>query len=126
MASVFAIEHPLHNLASLLGVLGFPLAAMLISSSLAQTASSPAAKNLRWTAQLTWVGVVLMVGALILMIVTYMQAVGGQTASSAEVTVLPPGVIALVGYANRLVVVLNCLWVVTVARHVLQLGTRRS
>jgi hypothetical membrane protein len=126
MASVFAIEHPLHNLASLLGVLGFPFAAMLISSSLAQTASSSAAKKLHWTAHLTWMGVVLMVGTLILMIITYMEAVGGQTANSAEVTALPAGVIALVGYANRLLVVLNCLWVVTVARHVLELGTRRS
>jgi hypothetical protein len=70
--------------------------------------------------------VVLMVGTLILMIITYREAVGGQTANSAEVTALPAGVIALVGYANRLMVVLNCLWVVTVAKHVLQLGTRRS
>ena len=32
MASVFAIDHPLHDLAGMIGVLGLPVAAMLIST----------------------------------------------------------------------------------------------
>ena len=114
MASVFDINHPLHGLAGMIGIGSLPVAAMLISVSLGRTqAWSVAKKVLLWTANLTWVSVILMVATFILLIVTYTQA-GGEMTS--EVTVLPPGVIALVGWANRLLIVVYCVWVMTVAR----------
>ncbi len=114
MASVFDINHPLHGLAGMIGIGSLPVAAMLISVSLGSTqAWSVAKKVLLWTANLTWVSVILMVATFILLIVTYTQA-GGEMTS--EVTVLPPGVIALVGWANRLLIVVYCVWVMTVAR----------
>ena len=62
MASVFDINHPLHNLAGMIGVLSLPIAAMLISVRLGRTqAWSPAKNVLLWTANLTWVSLVLMV-----------------------------------------------------------------
>lgn len=119
MASVFDINHPLHNLAGMIGVLSLPIAAMLISLRLGRTQSWAAAKKrLLWTANLTWVSLVLMIGALIIMISRHTGARNTMT----------PDVIAVVGWANRLMVVVDCVWVVTVARQVLQLrqGPSRS
>jgi hypothetical protein len=117
MASVFDINHPLHNLAGMIGVLSLPIAAMLISVRLGRTQAWSAAKNvLLWTANLTWVSLVLMIAALIIMI-------SGNTRAGNKMT---PDVIALVGWANRLLVVVYCVWVVTVARQALQLRRRPS
>jgi hypothetical protein len=100
MASVFDINHHLHGVAGMLGVLGLPVAAMFISVTLGRTQAWSAAKNvLLWTANLTWVILALMMAALIVMIVGRNQA----------------GTIAIVGYPNRLLVVLYCVWAMTVA-----------
>jgi uncharacterized protein DUF998 len=119
MGSVFDINHPLHNLAGMIGVLSLPVAAMLISVRLGRTQPWSAARNvLLWTANLTWVSLVLMFAALIIMI-------RGHTGAGNKMT---PDVIAVVGWANRLLVVVYCVWVVTVARQALQLrrGPSRS
>ncbi len=102
MASVFDINHPLHNLAGMIGVPSLPIAAVLISVRLGRTPAWSAAKNLLlWTANLTWASLILMVAALIVRI-------------------------RLVGWANRLLVVVYCVWVVIVARQALQLRRRPS
>jgi len=110
MASVFDIHHPLHNRAAMIGVLSLPAAAMLISVRLGR---SPvwigARKALLWTANLTWASLVLMFAALLIMIRGYTLA-GNR--------------IVFVGWANRLLVVLYCAWVVTVA--ILALKRQRS
>jgi hypothetical protein len=101
MASVCDINHPLHNLAGMIGVLSLPVAAMLISVRLGRTqAWLGAKKTLLWTANFTWVILVLMFAALIIMIRGYTLA-GNR--------------IIVVGWANRLLVVLYCVWAVTVA-----------
>ena len=116
MASVFDINHPLHDLAGMIGVLSLPIAAMLISVRLGRTQRGPPAKNvLLWTANLTWVSLVLMVAALIIMIRGYTWAGDKMT----------PGVFAVVGWANRLLVVVYCVWVVAVARQAIQLRRNR-
>jgi len=117
MASVFDINHPLHNLAGMIGVLSLPLAAMLISVRLGRTQAWAAKKKvLLWTANLTWVSLVLMVAALILMICGYTR-VGNKTT---------PGIMPFVGWANRLLVVVYCVWVVTVASQALRLRRQLS
>jgi hypothetical membrane protein len=113
MASIFDINHPLHDVAGALGVIGLPIAAVLISLSL-----SPAwpgtKRTLLWAANLTWGSVVLLGATFALMIVTYVQS-GHIVDPQAPVTTLPAGVIALVGWANRLLVVVYCGWVMVVA-----------
>jgi Protein of unknown function (DUF998) len=117
MASVFDINHPFHNLAGMIGVLSLPIAAMMISVRLGHTQAWSAAKNvLLWTANLTWVSPVLMVAALIIMIRGYTWPGNKMNAD----------VIAVVGWANRLLVVVYCVWVVAVARQALQLRRRPS
>lgn len=117
MASVFDINHPLHGLAAMLGIGSLPVAALLISASLGGSQGwSVAKKALLWTANLTWMSVLLMAVTFAILIVTYTQA-GGDMSAQVQTIVLPPGVIALVGWANRLLVVVYCVWVMTVAWH---------
>ncbi len=116
MASVFDINHPLHGLAGMIGIGSLPVAAMLISISLGRTQVWAVAKKaLLWTANLTWISVVLLAATFAILIVTYTQAGGDMTAEATTITTLPTGVIALVGWANRLLVVVYCMWVITVA-----------
>ena len=112
MASVFDINHqPMHDLAGYIGILGLPIAAMLISVSLSHSqAWSGVRRALPLTANLTWISVVLLIATFILMIVTYMQS-GANIDPTSFVWTLPPGVIGLVGWANRLLVVVYCGWV---------------
>jgi hypothetical protein len=110
MASVFDINHPLHELAGMLGVLGLPVAAMLISARLGRTPEwAPAKKLLLWTANLTWLCLVMMVVALAILMTRRVRA--SHT---------------LIGWTNRLVVVVNCLWVMAVAGVALQLRRRQT
>jgi hypothetical protein len=107
MASVFDINHPLHDLAGMIGVFSLPIAAMLISVRLGRTeAWFGAKKALLWTANFTWASLILMFAALMIMIRGYTLA-GNR--------------IIFVGWANRLLVVVYCLWVVTVASQALKL-----
>ena len=113
MASVFDINHSLHGLSALIGIGSLPIAAMLISVGLSRTQHwSGARRALLWTANLTWISVLLMAATFIILIVTFTQA-GGETTS--QVTELPAGVIALVGWANRLLIIVYAVWVMTVS-----------
>lgn len=118
MASVFDVQHPLHSLAALIGIPSLPLAAMLISVPLARTERwSSARRVLLGTAHATWVSVVVMALTFVLLITTFVQAGGDASAEPGTVTELPPGVIAVVGLANRGLVVAYCAWVAAVAWH---------
>jgi hypothetical protein len=112
MAAVFDINHEvLHNLAAAVGIPSLPIAAMLISVNLVRTASwSDARRILLWTANLTWVSVALLMATFVLLVATFSQVSGSPPAQAP--TTLPPGVIGLVGWANRLLVVAYCGWVI--------------
>jgi hypothetical membrane protein len=97
MAAVFDINHPLHELAGMIGVLSLPIAAMLISARLV--------RNSLWSANLTWISLVLLVAALICMTRWHSR-------------------IHLIGWANRLMVMVDCIWVLAVARQLD--GSRRQ
>jgi hypothetical protein len=94
---------------------------MLISVSLIRTQPWLASRRaLLWTANLTWVSVVLMAATFAIMIATYLSAGGDMTAK--VVTALPPGVLGLVGWTNRLLIVAYCAWVITVAWQARRIG----
>ena len=127
MGGLFDINHPLHGLAALIGIPTFAIAAMLISVSLSRTQSwSGARKTLLWTANLTWISILVMAGTFILMIVTFIQVGGDMTAASTTVTTLPSGVIALVGWANRFLVIAYNVWVMVVASRTTQVTSSNS
>src|SRR5262245_2117868 len=61
MASIFDVRHNLHGLAAIIGMPSLPIAAMLTSLSLVRNpAWFPARRWLLWTANLTWLSLVLM------------------------------------------------------------------
>lgn len=126
MASVFDINHSVHSLASFIGIGSLPIAAMLISTSLGRTdAWSATKKSLLATANLTWISVLLMGITFAILIATFTQTGGDMT--SAEVsTTLPDGVIALVGWANRFLIIVYCVWIINVAKQAINISNRQG
>jgi hypothetical protein len=105
LASVFDVTWPvLHGLAGLLGVPPLPIAAMLISASLARNPEWASAKKwLYVTANLTWMSFALLAAA--------MLTLRGSIA----------GVRVPIGWPNRLLVAIYSLWPMSVAWQALQL-----
>ncbi|OLB25248.1 MAG: hypothetical protein DMG41_09970 [Acidobacteria bacterium] len=111
MASVFDVTHYTgHAIAGLLGVGGFPVAVLLLSVDLGHTEEWLGARRaLLWIANLSWISVVLLIATLVLMTMQLARANGGHLPQHAPKS-LPPGVLGLDGWANRLIVLSNCLW----------------
>ncbi len=112
LAAVFDVRHMIgHGIAGLLGVIGFPIAALLLKDSLRRNQTwLRESKALLWIANLSWGSVVLLTAALAIMTIQLRQANGGHLPRHAPNS-LPPGVLALDGYADRLIVLSNCAWV---------------
>jgi hypothetical protein len=97
----------LHGLASMIGVPGFPIAAMLISISLIRNqAWYTARRSLLWTANLTWISVLLM----LLTLAITLPMSGGKFSQD-----------VLIGWPNRLVMLAYCVWLMTIAWRAIQL-----
>ncbi len=127
MASVFDINTSLHSIAAFLGILSFPIAASLISVSLSRNNQEwlSLKKKLFWQVGLIWASVVLMPLTLFIFFTMYTHAGGAVPTDGKSLpldTVLSGGVIALVGWANRFLVFMYCVWVAFVAKHLLKLS----
>jgi hypothetical membrane protein len=105
-AAFFDIDHPLHEVCGLLGVLGLPIAAMILSTRLARTTPwSSAREPLLWSAHLTWMTLALFIISMILLIVTYTRTGAPLQAQIPIGAPLPEGVVGVNGWLNRLLVV---------------------
>lgn len=122
MAAVFDLNNiTMHNVAGVFGMGCLPIAAMIVSIALGRTpAWSGARRTLLVSANLTWISVLLLVASFVLMVGTFM-ATGLPTPAQAP-KVLPAGVIGLVGYANRLLVLCYYLWLIVLAREAASLA----
>ena len=101
MAAVFDVKHGLHGVAALLGIPTFPIAAILISLSLVRHPAWLAAKRLIVAiALLTWIAVLSMTVTVIMMM---------------------KGSLIIAGYANRFLIVIYCVWLITIASQALRL-----
>jgi hypothetical protein len=127
MASGFDITHPIgHGIAGLLGVIGFPIAALLLSVALAGNESWRTTRRaLLAIANLSWICVVLLVGTMVILMMQLTSANGGHLPQHAP-KALPPGVLALDGWADRLIVLSNCAWVLVAAGQAIQVRRKRS
>ena len=65
----------------------------------------------------------MMAATLAIFFVTYKQAGGDMTGG--VITTLPPGVVALGGWANRLLVLAYSVWVMTVAWQAIKLPVQK-
>jgi hypothetical protein len=127
MASVFDITHPIrHGIAGLLGVIGFPIAALLLSVALGRKETwSTARRPLLWIANLSWISVALLAVTLAILTMQMARITGGHLPTHAPKS-LPPGVLALDGWADRLIVLSNCAWVLVAAYRTTQVRRKHS
>ena len=127
MASAFDVRHEIgHGIAGLLGVIGFPIAALLLSVALGRNETwNSARRGLLCIANLSWISVVLLVATLAIMTMQMARINGGHLPQHAPKS-LPPGVLALDGWADRLIVLSNCAWVLLAAWHAIQVCHQRS
>jgi hypothetical protein len=122
MASVFSIDHPLHDLAGMLGILCLPIASLLITRELRHKDElGRPKKSLFWMANLPWISLVLFIASMIIMYIQFTKA-GGQL--STHVTKLPSGVTGLNGWANRFLVMVYCSWAISAAWFITHLKTK--
>lgn len=121
LAALFDIRHDvMHNLAGTMGILGLPVAAVLVSVSLGRSPSwSPVHRRLLVLAHLTWISVIVWVASFVLLVATFIHTSGSLPGQAPPA--LPHGVIGVVGWANRLLVVVYCVWVAGVGMHAIRL-----
>ena len=114
-AAVFDLNQVvLHDIAGALGILALPIGAMLISLTLVRSPEwASKRRQLLWAANLTWISVLLWVAGFPLMMATFIQAQGALP--SAPPQQLPSGVIAVVGWTDRLLIVSAWAWIAIVA-----------
>ena len=101
LASIFDITHPIgHGIAGLLGVIGFPIAALLLSGALGRSEAWRAIRRpLVWIANLSWISVVALMATLAIMTMQMARANGEHLPQHAPKS-LPPGVFAVDGWAD--------------------------
>lgn len=114
MGGVFPIPHPLHGPAALIGLPSFCVAAILVTNSLRKT---EATRHLfsSWPAHLPWVSLVLLAVTMGVMIAGFIKS-GVDMSSGQAPERLPDGVIGLVGYVNRFLIIAYCYWTWSTAR----------
>lgn len=111
---VFDINHKNHGLAFALGVPTLPIAALLLNYHLLNVGLLTQ-KSTLFFAHATWISLVIMAGSMMLMFAGFKKAGITWDKDSAPMNEVPKGVIALGGYANRLLVLSYALWVLIIA-----------
>ena len=115
MGGLFDLKHKLHGLAFLLGVPALPIAALLISYNLIQLDDWSQHKSIiLLSAHATWISLVLMGVAMGVMMSGFKKAGLPMEQNAPVPDKVPDGVIALAGYANRLLVLSYVLWLIVV------------
>jgi hypothetical protein len=107
IAAMFDVGHDLHGLAAMIGIPSLPIAAVLISRSLARDQAWSSTRRLfLLTAHLTWISLLLMAAALAVMLPQNDGRFGPDV---------------LIGWPNRLLLVAYDAWLIVVAWPAVQL-----
>ncbi|WP_332736781.1 DUF998 domain-containing protein [Flavihumibacter sp.] len=122
MGGLFDAKHKLHGLSAVLGVPFLPIAALLISYRLPSTGYwSEYRSSVLLSAHSTWISIVLMVVTMIIMMSGFKKAGMPMGPDATPPESVPPGVIAVAGYANRILVFTYILWLLLIAKILLGL-----
>lgn len=125
LAAGFDINHSLHSLAAFIGIGSFPIATLLVGNALSKKKEWESHKRtLVLISHTPWIALVLMIGSFVLLMWSFAQS--GGDLSGAPVSVLPAGVIAVVGYANRALILVYCTWLAVVSWLLLSLQKNRK
>lgn len=117
---LFDVNHKRHGLAFALGVPTLPIAALILTYHLIH-AELIQPQNALILAHSTWISIVLMAISMMLMFSGFKKAGITWDKDSPPPTEVPKGVIAVAGYANRLLVLCFIFWVMYIAYITIQL-----
>ncbi|MCW3116733.1 MAG: hypothetical protein JWM28_815 [Chitinophagaceae bacterium] len=125
MGGLFDLKHKLHGLAFLLGIPSLPLGALLISYHLVKKENWKKYKSpMLFSAHFTWISLVLMAVFMMLMISGFQKAGIPMGQGVEPPKSVPDGVIALHGYANRILIFSYIYWLVVIAKTYLKIETK--
>jgi hypothetical membrane protein len=125
LAALFDVTHTTgHGFAGLLGIPTVPAATLIISYHLSKKQEwEPFSKPIKLLAHFSWIALLLMIVAMVIMMTGFQNAgieVGPDAQPPSHV---PEGVIAIAGYVNRLLIVVDILWLIVVARSLRKIYT---
>lgn len=127
MGGMFDLKHPLHGTAFALGVPTIAVGALLVSYHLVNKPEwSPYSTQTLVSAHSIWVSIVLMAVSMVVMMNGFKQAGIPMGPGATPPDKVPPGVIAVAGYFNRLLVVCNTIWVILMAYNYLLIKDNAS
>lgn len=116
MGGLFDVKHKLHGVAFLLGVPALPIAALLIGYNMSQLDDLfIQSGTILLASHATWASLILMALAMGVMMSGFKKAGIMMDQNTEPPEKVPNGVIALAGYANRLLVFCYVLWLLLVA-----------
>lgn len=116
MGGLFDVKHKWHGLAFGLGVPSLPIAAVLIGYDLIGAHSwSGERSTILFASHAIWISLVLMAVAMGVMFAGFRKAGIPMDQNAEPLERVPDGVIALGGYANRLLVLCYVAWLIVVA-----------
>lgn len=115
---LFDVNHKKHGMSFLLGVPTLPAAALILNYHLLNAKVITQANSL-FAAHATWVSLVIMGVAMMLMFSGFKKAGVSWDKDSPPPTHVPKGVIALGGYANRLLIFCFIFWVLYISYQII-------
>ena len=115
MGGLFDVKHKHHGLAALLGVPTLPIAALLIGYNLIQNSPVDQASQILISSHSTWISFVIMAATMAIMMAGFKNSGIPMGPNAEPPESVPPGVIALAGYANRLLVLCDVVWLIVIA-----------
>jgi hypothetical protein len=116
MGGLFDLKHPLHGTAFALGVPTIMVGALLVSYHLVKRSDwAQYSTGTLLTAHAIWISLVLMGVSMAVMMNGFKQAGVPMGPGATPPDVVPPGVVAVAGYFNRLLVVCNTAWIMAMS-----------
>ncbi|MBA4056205.1 MAG: hypothetical protein C0490_15930 [Marivirga sp.] len=116
LAAFFNVNHPQHGTTGTLGIPTFVMASLLISYHLKNKPEwNESKRTLLWSAHASWISLVLVVITMIVMISGFKNAGIAIGPDQKPPSSVPDGVVAVVGYANRILIAAYIYWLVFVA-----------
>lgn len=128
LAALFDVSQPTgHGIAGFLGIPTVPVASLLISYHLSKKQEWFAfSKTMKYLAHGTWISLLLMIITMVIMMSGFQNAGIEMGPDSPPPSHVPDGVVALVGYVNRILILIDIFWLIYVAKALKSLEIQHS
>jgi len=116
MGGLFDVKHKHHGLAFLLGIPTLPVAALLVGYDLIHAPGMEEnASSIVLSSHAPWISFVVMGASMAIMFAGFKKAGIPMGPNAEPPETVPPGVVAIAGYANRLLVICYVGWLIIIA-----------